>query len=91
MKQKLIWMPVKPQNMGHRAEVEYSGPKPTHLWTLFMETDEDKKPRLPIVPVHLKNAFIEDFVHDYNIRGGKLHYYSRVTDRPLWILLESEE
>lgn len=83
-------MPLKPLGMGHRAEVEYSGPKPKHLWTLFMEIDESKKPELPIVPVHHKNAFIEDFLHDYNIRGGKLYYYSRVTDRPLWILLEFE-
>jgi hypothetical protein len=51
------------------------------------------RPTLPFVPVHLKTAFLEDFVHDWIIRSGRFHYYSRVVDirtTGIWLLLEWE-
>ncbi len=68
--------------------------KPTRIWTLFREETESKPPALPIIPVHMENAFLEDHVHDWNWHGklgprpAQLDYYSRVSDRPVWILLE---
>lgn len=68
--------------------------KPFRIWTLFVDGDKDKKPELPIVPVHNQNAFLEDFVHDWNVQFDResqrrsIRYYSRVVDRPVWILIE---
>lgn len=60
------------------------------LYTLFNESDVNKKPSLPIVPVHLKNCFIEDKVHDWqqDIDAKSIHYYSRITGQGVWLLLE---
>lgn len=70
--------------------------RPGRIWTLFYEQDENKRPVLPIIPVHNRNAFLEDYVHDWNDVKGKdgqlmLDYSSRVIDRPVWILLEYEK
>lgn len=88
MTQKILWMPVQAYGMGYRATIEYSGPVPKYVWTLFLETEETKVPVLPISPVHHQNAFFEDRLHDWYIRGGVFHYCSRAVERPVWILLE---
>jgi hypothetical protein len=62
--------------------------KPKRVWTLYSHTDPKKPPKLPITPIHLHGAFLEDYVHDWNWRGGKFYYGSRVMDRPVWVLLE---
>ena len=62
--------------------------EPSRVWTLWPETHEDKPPALPVVPVHRRNAFHEDYVHDWNIHNGMFRYYSRITDEPVWVLLE---
>lgn len=65
------------------------GAAPDRVWTLYFESDRDNPPALPFTPVHNSNAFLEDWMHDWNIGpGGKLHYASRVIDRDVWILLE---
>lgn len=86
MIQKLLYVEEWVSNppMPNRAKPIALKDKPKRIWTLFGE----KSPELPFVPVHNVNAFLEDFVHDWNWAGGKLRYYSRVTDRPVWILLE---
>lgn len=86
-------MPVKQLEgrEAYRGVVKYRGAKPKHLWTLFREQDESKKPELPFKPVHHHNAFIEDRIHDYEFRNGELQYFSHVADKPVWILLEFEE
>ena len=32
-------------------------------------------------PMHNQSAFLEDRIHDYVVRDGKLHYYSRVVEK----------
>jgi len=65
---------------------------PRRVWTLFRERDENAPPALPITPEHLVNAFLEDRIHDWRMTGsGYLKYYSRVTDDPVWVLLEYDE
>ena len=64
--------------------------KPDRVWTLFRPPEgwPEEGPRLPIVPVHHHNAFLEDYVHDWNWRDGIMRYYSRVTIGRVWLLLE---
>lgn len=60
-----------------------------YVWTLYTETDKDKKPSLPLKPVHHQGAFLEDRIHDWNIDSkGRFKYGSRVTDEPVWVLVE---
>lgn len=66
--------------------------KPSRVWTLFRDTDENAPPTLPIKPQHRVNAFLEDRVHDWTTtRDGLFKYFSRVTDEPVWVLLEYDE
>jgi len=62
--------------------------EPELIWTLLLQFDKTKPPKLPIAPVHHENAFMEDRVHDWMWRAGKLRYYTRVMDRSCWVLLE---
>ncbi len=61
------------------------------IWTLYPHTDPDNRPELPYQPVHNVNAFLEDYVHDWNVQGGVLKYYSRVIHSDVWILIEHME
>lgn len=91
MRQRVIFYP-------HELKL-FSGPnpsieldeKPKLLWTLALERDGNKEPELPIIPVHGRNAFLEDFVHDWNWSNGKLRYYSRISNGGVWLLLEYDE
>jgi hypothetical protein len=88
--QKLIWMP-KGRDVGAMAlkcEVPYDGEMPKRLWTLYFHDEESNPPILPFKPAHLTNAFLEDKMHDWDIREGKLHYYSRACEGGVWLLFE---
>ena len=61
--------------------------KPFRVWTLYLE-GYGKTPTLPIVPQHHVNAFLEDYVHDWNWHSGKFVYFSRVARDRVWILVE---
>lgn len=66
---------------------------PKRVWTLFRHEEEMDAPTFPFRPVHRVNAFLEDYVHDWNdvfVKPGivELDYFSRVADRPVGILLE---
>jgi hypothetical protein len=91
MKQELLWIPIG-RDLGGESlvcdPVPYAGKKPSKVWTLFMEEDPDKKPELPYHPAHLQNAFIEDWLHDWDLVGGMFKYYSRVSEGGVWLLLE---
>lgn len=93
LRQELLWIPLGKPVEGHdsilRVEpIPYTGKKPDRLWTLYEELYSNKKPELPYKPEHLKNAFLEDYVYDWDINNGFLHYYSRVTNGGNWALLE---
>lgn len=62
--------------------------KPHRVWTLYCHTDKSKKPELPITPVHHKNAFLEDYIHDWSVHGNKFRFATRVTDKGVWLLFE---
>lgn len=84
----LEWEPNKELPSGGRFKVADVAVKPKHVWTLLRETDRKKAPALPIRPQHHVNAFLEDEIHDWQWRGGKLRYFSRIADRSIWLLLE---
>lgn len=91
MKQSLIWIPVAEAGNSFVPKVPpipFDGEEPSRLWSLLMCRDHDTPPELPFTPVHHKNAFMEDKIHDWNIRNKHLHYYSRVSSGGHWALLE---
>jgi hypothetical protein len=67
---------------------------PYRVWTLYGEgrSDPNTPPALPITPIHRQGAFMEDYVHDWNVvrhdRRPHLHYASRAMDHSCWILVE---
>lgn len=91
------WGPanVKGLRQAYPVKLLFSG-EVVRLWTLFqpkaawgrLEQEKDEPPALPIVPVHGENAFLEDRMHNWNIRSGQLHYYSRIANGPVWVLME---
>lgn len=94
MKQKLLWVPpaIDCGAFVKRApRIPFTDPEPHRVWTLFMEKDESKPPKLPITPVHRVNAFMEDYVHDWNVFRGKFLYASRIEDGGVWLLLEYKD
>lgn len=74
--------------------------KPSHVWTFLLPAGAPK-PELPVYPVHNRNVFAEDYMHDWKWEdasregpqeGGYLKYFTRIFDkRNVWILLEFEE
>lgn len=66
------------------------GKRPFRVWTLYANIgDPSNKPGAPVPPTHHVNAFLEDFIHDWNIQGGDtLRYYSRAIESEVWILVE---
>ena len=94
MKQELLWIP-KGKDVGGSSlrcdPVPFKGKVPKYVWTLLIIADENNKPELPIKPIHHRNAFLEDRVHDWDIRKGQFFYYSRVTEGEVWVLLHYEK
>lgn len=74
--------------MVPRAKPIKLAEKPDRVWTLARQF---VPPPLPIEPMHGLNAFSEDCGHDWNWRDGVLRYFSRVADRPVWLLLEYDQ
>lgn len=93
-RQELLWI-EKGKNTGGTAlrcdPVIFDKEIPKYVWTLFNETNKNIKPTLPIKPVHHVNAFLEDRIHDWNVRKEKFYYYSRISTGEVWLLLEYEE
>ena len=91
MKQELLWIPVG-RDLGGESlvcdPVPYAGKQPSKVWTLFREDNPDKKPELPYPPIHHLNAFLEDWLHDWDLVGGMFKYYSRASEGGVWLLLE---
>ncbi len=92
MKQLLIWIPKSEIKEGYMVpivpDIDFPHPEPKRLWTLYLNTDHDNPPTLPFIPKHLENGFVEDKLHDWNIKNGKLIYRSRLSDGGCWSLLE---
>lgn len=62
--------------------------KPSRVWTTLFGLQE-----LPVTPVHGRGFFLEDEIHDWSWRDGRLRYFSRVTslNEARWVLLEYKE
>jgi len=86
-RQEVRWIPLPDSKT-----IDVSG-RPARLWTLYGPGRDDPAvpPQLPITPVHHHGAFLEDETHDWIVRGNTLRYFSRVTDRGTWVLLEYED
>lgn len=70
-------------------QVDFSESDVKRVWTLYQYTDLENPPSLPYQPIHHRNAFAEDRIHDWTIDSkGLFRYASRVTDDPVWILIE---
>lgn len=85
VRQEVKWVPED-------RKVLLEGEVPFRVWTVYTHTKEDSPPSLPSSPKHLDGFFLEDFTHDWTIRGGKegkyLVYGSRVSGGGVWVLLE---
>lgn len=87
MKQELVFIPKNQRKFPWQTDK----PKPSKVWTLLVEN-----PILPIIPKHFENAFLESSLHDWSILSNTakelfFHYYSRVTEGDVWLLLEWNE
>lgn len=58
------------------------------VWTLASQQNPALPPELPLHPKHGHGAFLEDYGHDWTVRGGNFIYRSRLTDRPVWVLVK---
>lgn len=77
--------------IGRRPPTVEVAEEPARVWSLPRHTDPDAPPSLPFRPVHRENAWLEDRVHDWNWRAGRLTYASRVTGGRVWLLLEYDD
>lgn len=48
------------------------------VWSVFPQMKEDLQKHGPI---HLQNSFMEDYMHDWNVKGGKFRMNTRTHDR----------
>lgn len=81
IRQEVYWVPKD-------RRVPIPGDRPYRVWTLFLETDPDKRPEIPAQVIHRHNGFLEDYIHDWNWRDGCLIYGSRAIESEVWILLQ---
>lgn len=97
MRQMLVYFHHQAQLGVSTPPVEIPGvsKRPSRLWTMVHARDPDKSPALPVTPRHHHNAFLEDYIHDWNWRVkddvALLKYYSRASDGRVWLLLEYDE
>jgi hypothetical protein len=73
--QRLLWIPKGADKPGVQVKVVPPVPypfleEPARVWSLFGNGDPETPPRLPFQTVHQRNVFLEDAVHDWNIRKG---------------------
>jgi hypothetical protein len=87
LRQEVLWIPES-RRVPFTGIVEGGN---LRIWTLYPYTNPDEPPALPYRPAHHHNAFLEDYVHDWNVEKGFLRYYSRAIDSRVWILLEHME
>lgn len=91
MKQVLVWMPPG-KTEGYvvpkcdPVDLPKEG-RPDRLWTLYTEDKELESPTLPFHASHRENAFLEDYIHDWNDHDGRLHY-GGIGGYGVWLLLE---
>jgi len=90
-RQRLLWIPFQRKgdiSLASPLPVDFSQKEVAAVWTLPSYRDPNNPPHLPLSPVHGWGAFLEDVGHDWSIRGGNFIYRSRLTDQPVWVLVQ---
>jgi hypothetical protein len=88
--QMAVWLPPLGGECEFGQRSIAVAKKPSTVWTLYTQRGEADRPAIPFKPQHNVNAFLEDYVHDWEWANGKLRYYSRVVGAQdgVWLLLE---
>lgn len=63
--------------------------KDFRFWVLLGVENVNTEPSIPKVLLHHKNAFMEDRMHDYDVRENHLRYFGSFTDKDKWVVLET--
>lgn len=91
-RQALLWIPEaidrKDGSAPRAPPVPFTDAPPDQVWTLYGHRDEARLPSLPFCPVHHRNDFAEDYVHDWTVFRETFRYGSRALDGGVWLLLE---
>lgn len=89
VRQEVHWVP---EAVPALRKVYIGDEMPYRVWTVYTHDQEDTPPTLPMVPQHHQGFFLEDYLHDWDVRkddaGIYLKYGSRVADGGIWILVE---
>ena len=96
-RQAVVWVPHGEPGVPNTVALPE---KPSRVWTLLTERVAGEPPRglssTPkaikgsegLAPVHGRNAFLEDPIHDWTWSAGRLRYFSRITTGNVWVLCE---
>lgn len=74
--------------MARPVPVDFTAKNVESVWTLASHQNPKLPPALPLYPIHGHGAFLEDYRHDWTVRDGNFIYRSRLTDRPVWVLVK---
>ena len=92
-RQELIWMPPQ-DGWPMKAPWKFGPGRPLRLWSLPKYDKESHPPQLPYQLKHGTTAYVDNFMDDYQIKGGELFYYSHyiskgdLKDQGIWLLAE---
>lgn len=90
-RQLLLWIPFATKgsiSIARPVPVDFTAKEVESVWTLPSSRNPSIPPVLPLHPVHGRGAFLEDYGHDWTVRGGNFIYRSRITDQPTWVLVQ---
>jgi hypothetical protein len=90
-RQILLWIPFTSKgtlSIARPVPVNFTAKEVEAVWTLTSSRDPSIAPVLPIHPVHGHGAFLEDYGHDWTVRSGNFIYRSRITDQPIWVMVQ---
>lgn len=78
---RVVWMAERTIPLNER---------PTRVWVLPGATDCATPPTPPDVPIHGRNAMLQDEGHDWSWMAGRFRYSPGGSFEPCWLLLEYE-
>ncbi len=93
-RQVLLWIPFAPKgalSVARPIPVDFTAKEVASVWTLPSSRNPSIPPALPLHPVHGRDAFLEDYGHDWTVRAGNFIYRSRITDQPTWVLVQLKQ
>lgn len=90
-RQLLLWIPFVTKgsiSIAKTVPVDFTAKDVEAVWTLTSNRNPSIPPVLPLHPMHGRGAFLEDYGHDWTVRGNNFIYRSRITDQPVWVLVQ---